>query len=169
MKNLRSFLLVMAALAFAASFAVAQSKDDGGLKALDAKWRTAMLAGDLDAVVACYAENAVMRDPHGTEQQGRAAIRASYKEWLDASKIDQVTFSGTRYETSGNLACAWGNVTIAMTPKAGGAPTTMEAYFTTIGKREKGQWAYVVDHVSPAGATAATAPGTSATPPKPGD
>ncbi|HVQ55101.1 MAG TPA: hypothetical protein VMT25_07965, partial [Thermoanaerobaculia bacterium] len=66
-KGILVFALVLAARA--------ASAEDAGCKAIDQAWKKAILAGDLDAIVANYSDDAVLWLPGMPEARGTKAIR----------------------------------------------------------------------------------------------
>lgn len=117
-------------------------------RAVDEGWRKAIITNDLNAIVALYGEDAVMWLPDAPEAKGREAIRKSYAGLLAANTVTDASFTNTHYQTSGNLSVGWGEFTLVLAPKAGGAPVSMAGYFSVIAKKEGDKWVYVVDHAS---------------------
>lgn len=136
------------------------SAEATGAEALDAAWVKAMKAGDLEAVVACYAEDAVLWLPGAPEARGSKAIREAYAGMLSANTVTDVSISDTHYETWQDLSLGWGHFVLALQPKQGGAPTIMGGRFLDVAKRIDGKWRYVADHASvgPPAAPAAAKP-----------
>jgi uncharacterized protein (TIGR02246 family) len=120
----------------------------GGPQALDEAWKTAMLAGDLDAIAACYAPDAVMIAPGAPPARGRDAILATYQAMFGGVKVVGIEFSDSHYESSGSLGAAWGTASITMTHPGAEGSMTLVASFTSVSKKIGGKWVYVVDHVS---------------------
>ena len=148
-----SRMLILALLS-SLSFATVTAASDGA-QAVDEAWRKAITANDLNAVIAIYAEDAVMWLPDAPEAKGREAIRKSYADLLAANTVTGATLTNTHYQTSGNLSVGWGNFTLTLSPKAGGNSVTLSGRFSVIARKEGGTWVYVVDHASadPAPAT----------------
>src|SRR5262245_5815988 len=126
--------------------AVPASAQDG-LKGVDEAWIRAVKAGNVDAVVALYAPDAVLYPPDALEAHGTAAIRSSYAEMLGAVVINDATID-SQYQTSGDVSVGFGKATLTMTPKAGGSPQTMSVRVTAVARKIGGKWLYVVDHAS---------------------
>ena len=124
----------------------AQAQTHGG-KVVDDAWVKAVTAGDVEAVVALYAPDAVLYAPDSMEARGTAAIRALYTAMFAANTVSNPSFT-TTYQTSGDLSTGWGTVTLTFTPKAGGAPQTMTVRVTEVVKKVNGKWLYVADHAS---------------------
>jgi uncharacterized protein (TIGR02246 family) len=116
-------------------------------KAVDDAWVKAANAGDVEALVALYAPDAVLYAPDSMEARGTAAIRALYTEMFAANTVSNASITAT-YQTVGDLSAGWGTATLTMTPKGGGAPQTMTVRVTEVTKKINGKWLYVADHAS---------------------
>ena len=121
---------------------------DRGAKALDAAWVKAMKANNLDAVVKCYAPDAVAWLPGMREARGEQAIRAAYQGLLSANTVKDATLLDTQYKTTGNVSVGWGKYSFTLVPKAGGDPVVMTGRFNEVAERRAGKWVYIVDHAS---------------------
>lgn len=151
-----------AALAFGLLFSAAAAlKAEEGAKSVDAAWLKAIKANDVDALVACYAPDAVMWLPDAPEARGAKAIRDAYAGLLAANTVADATIANAVYQTSGDLSTAWGNFTLTLKPKKGGDAVTMKGRFTAVTKKTGGKWAYVADLAS---ADPAPAPAPAARP-----
>ncbi|HWZ86955.1 MAG TPA: DUF4440 domain-containing protein [Thermoanaerobaculia bacterium] len=144
-------ILVFAAVIGLVSSARAQ---DAGAKVLDTAWVKAMKANDLEAVVACYAPDAVAWLPDAPEARGIAAIRGIYAGYFAAYTVSDAVLVSPAYEASGDLSAGWGSYVLTLNPKKGGDPVVLKGRFTAVAKKVGGKWLYVADH-------------TSATPPPP--
>lgn len=131
-----------------ASPAVAQVH---GAKIVDDAWVAAMKAGNVDAVVALYAPDAVLYAPDDMQARGTAAIRAGYTSMLSGMTITEAVIDA-QYQTVGDLSVGFGTATLTMVPKSGGSPTQMTVRVTDVARKIGGKWLYVADHASvPAG------------------
>jgi ketosteroid isomerase-like protein len=119
-----------------------------GARAVDEAWLAAVRANDLDAVMDCYAADAVMWLPDAPEARGHNAIREAYAAFFEANTITEATFANAQYETSGGLSAGWGEFTLSLTVKSDGTLTALTGRFSVIAKRQGGKWVYVVDHAS---------------------
>jgi ketosteroid isomerase-like protein len=137
--------ILVCALVFAARAAGAE---DTGCKALDASWKKAVLSGDIDAIAAHYAEDAVLWLPNMPEARGGKAIREAYAELLKDYSVTDVVMSNTVYETWQNISFGWGNFAMTLQPRKGGAPVVMNGRFTDVARQIKGKWQYVADQAS---------------------
>ena len=122
--------------------------DEGGVKSVDEAWHKAIMAGDLDAVVACYATDAVLWTPHESESKGKDAIRESFKRMLDDVKVTEMKVEDVHYHTAGDRSVGWGMFTITIKPKDGGDEQTIRGRFTEVAEKRDGKWVYVDDHAS---------------------
>jgi uncharacterized protein (TIGR02246 family) len=119
-----------------------------GSQAVDEAWTKAILANDLDAVVACYAPDAVMWTPGDPESKGGKAIREAYTALLKENTVKEAKLSETHYRTVGKTSVGWGHFSLTLAPKAGGAPVTMTGRFTDVAVENDGKWVYIADHAS---------------------
>lgn len=143
-----SLLCVLAALLVLPATALRAAEEENGVKALDEAWGKAILAGDVDAIVACYADDAVLWTPHEAECKGKDAIRDSFKRMFDDVKVTAIKMEDAHYHAMGERAVGWGTFTITVKPKDGGDEQTVRGRFTEIAEKRGGKWVYVVDHAS---------------------
>src|SRR5215218_9776264 len=71
-------------LVLSADAARAQSAD--GIKGVDDAWVAAAKRGDVEAIVALYAPDAVYYPPDAFEVRGAAAIRKAYTDWFGGTR-----------------------------------------------------------------------------------
>lgn len=145
--KLRILTGILALAVFAGVVPVAAA-EDGGAKTVDAAWVKAMKANSLDAIVACYASDAVMWFPGAPEARGTAAIRAIYAGYFADFTVTDAVLSNATYLTSGDVSGAWGDYVLTLAPRKGGAPTVLKGRFTSVSKKAGGKWAYVADQAS---------------------
>jgi len=148
MKANRFFIAEMVALTMLATGTIAPAAGEGGPKDVDEAWTKAMRANDVEAVVACYAPDAIGWFPGENQAKGTDEIRAVYKRLLGENTVTEVELTDTHYETHGERGIGWGRFKMTLTPKAGGAPTVMAGRFTEVTKPMDGRWVYAVDHAS---------------------
>lgn len=137
-----------AALAFGILLSAAALPAEDGAKSVDAAWLKAIKANDVDALVACYAPDAVMWLPDAPEARGSKAIRDAYAGLLAANTVADASISNAVYQTSGDLSTGWGNFTLTLKPKTGGDAVTMKGRFAVVSKKKGGKWAYAADLAS---------------------
>jgi uncharacterized protein (TIGR02246 family) len=121
---------------------------DSGAQIVDAAWISAIKANDIDAVMKCYAPDAIMWLPDAPTARGSKAIRAAYEGLLSANTVKDATLSEVTYRTVGKASLAWGNFSLTLVPKAGGDQVVMKGRFTEVAERRGGKWVYIVDHAS---------------------
>jgi len=119
-----------------------------GAMAVDAAWAKAMIANDLDAVVACYAEDAVLWGPGDPEAKGTKAIRDNYAALLKDNTVKEAKLIDPQYRTVGKTSVGWGRYSLTLAPKAGGATVTMAGRFIDVAVEKDGKWVYIADHGS---------------------
>lgn len=134
-----------------------------GAKTVDDAWVAAAKAGDVNALVALYAPDAVLYMPDAMEARGTAAIRKAYEDMFGAMKVTEATIS-SEYQSAGDLSVGYGTATLTMVPKAGGAPQTMTVRVTAAARQINGKWLYVADHASVPAAPPPAGPSKPATP-----
>lgn len=128
-------------------FATSTAVPDGA-QAVDEAWRKAIIANDLNAILAVYDEDAVMWLPDAPQVKGREAIRKAYADLFAVNTVTGATFANTHYQTSGDLSVGWGDFTLSMSPKAGGNAVSLAGRFSVIAKKKGEGWVYIVDHAS---------------------
>ena len=140
-------VLVLGAMVCVGLLTAVPASAQDGLKGVDEAWVRAVKAGNVDAVVALYAPDAVLYPPDAFEARGTAAIRSSYADMLGAMVINDATID-SQYQTSGDVSIGFGKATLTMTPKGGGSPTVVSVRVTAVARKIGGKWLYVVDHAS---------------------
>jgi uncharacterized protein (TIGR02246 family) len=141
-------LAVLAALLTIAVPVAAQAAAPEGVQSVDEAWAKAVKAGDLAAVLALYAPDAVAWFPDAPEARGEQAIRAGYEHLFAENVIEDAAFSNAHYKTVGDSSVGWGNFALTLRPKKGGDPVVVKGRFTEVAERRGGRWVYVVDHAS---------------------
>lgn len=119
-----------------------------GAKSLDDAWLKAAKAGDAEALTKLYAPDAVTYMPDEMKAKGTAEIRESFKKFLGANIVRDMTLTYDYATSSGNLAAHSGHFSMTIEPKAGGAAQTMEGRFSSVAIRKGGKWMYLIDHAS---------------------
>lgn len=142
-------------LSLVACVAVARAADmkpaAGGVATVEDAWAAGMKANDLDAIMKCYASDAILYMPGAPRLVGTTAIRGAYEGWLGANTITDVQLKDRGAQTAGTMSTGWGEFDITMTPKAGGDAVHMTGRYTETAVKRAGKWVYLVDHASHAG------------------
>ena len=121
-----------------------QAGDEAAVRALEAAYDTAWQGGDIEALVACLAEDAVVINPHGTIAKGRPEIRRVLGEFLSGpargsrhpSVVSRVEF------VTEDVAIVDGETTLD-DPAAPSLSTasSLTHRFTDVAVRKNGAWA----------------------------
>jgi uncharacterized protein (TIGR02246 family) len=142
----RSIVAALSAFLFLAAAAVALAEP--AIETVDAAWAKAMKAGDIEAIVACYAPDAVLWAPDEQKAVGTVEIRQVFANLLAAFEVMDAQTMNVHYKTTGDVSLAWGQFHITLMPKSGGDPITMTGRFTEVAEKRNGKWVYTVDHAS---------------------
>jgi uncharacterized protein (TIGR02246 family) len=147
-------VLLAAALTSSGRLTAAQQHP---LQTLDEAWMKAAKAGDVAAITALYAPDAVLYPPDAMEVRGTDAIRKSWEGLFSGVTVNDGKIDAV-YETAGNVSVGWGRFTMTVTQKASGRQETWEGRAMSVAKKINGKWLYVADHASmplppPPGAT----------------
>jgi uncharacterized protein (TIGR02246 family) len=94
----------------------------------------ALNAGDADAWVGEFAEDAVQMPPHSPANLGKQAIRAWSQGLLNLFRC-QFALTVDEVRVAGEWAFERGRYTIALTPKGGGAPMYEAGKYITVYER----------------------------------
>jgi len=137
-------LFALAMVLIAGSAAASESS----LKALDARWKKALLAGDAAALTNLYAPDAVLYPLDAVEARGREAIRKSFDSFLAGKKVVDFQLKVEKIEAHSGTAVGWGLWTLKIAPQAGGDPVVLEGRYMEVAKRIGGKWLFVADHAS---------------------
>jgi ketosteroid isomerase-like protein len=121
---------------------------DNGAKSEDNTWMKGMKANSVDAIMACYAPNAIGWFPGEVEAKGEKAIRDSYVKTFAEYEVKDVNLSETTYKDAGKLSLGWGKATISVVAKATGKSEVWKARYTDVAERRGERWVYIVDHAS---------------------
>jgi uncharacterized protein (TIGR02246 family) len=116
--------------------------DEAALRAADQTFERAHWKGDLETVVALYAEDAVLLPAGAPEVKGRDAIRKYYAADIAGHKSGEggMILESTQ-GVSGNLGWSSGR---AKTTAANGA-TTWTGKFLSVSRKVNGKWLYIRD------------------------
>jgi uncharacterized protein (TIGR02246 family) len=127
----------------AASTAAAAEKGS-----LGEAWSKAFKAGDLDAIMKLYANDAVGWFPGEPAAKGADAIRATYKSWFDAYSVVDVKLINEQRESDGKHSAGWGTYSMTLKAKADGKTSSSTGRYTDVTELRGKQWVYIVDHAS---------------------
>ena len=122
--------------------------DTAALKAVDEAFVQAFNKKDVDAVLACYADDAVVMDPGpALIYRGKEEIKKGFGEFFKAQPSAQLKLDETHYKTSGDLGYGYVLWTITMNGPDG-KPMEMKGRATDVMEKRGGKWVLVTDHAS---------------------
>jgi uncharacterized protein (TIGR02246 family) len=126
--------------------AVLTSADLAGIRAADSAFVAAANAGDVDALVAVYASDAVLLPPNLPPQRGRTAIRNFWGGLLKAYTLKFEVGSDT-VEGRGDLAYNVGHYRFTAVPRDKANPGMADEgkFVEILKKQQDGSWKYAVD------------------------
>lgn len=171
MRALKPMALLCCGLLVLAASTLASASDDpeATFRAGTAEWIAAYNAGDVDKIVAMYAEDAVIMPPDAPSASGHAAIRAHLTKDIEATKKAGIRLadvsSASATGTSGDLGWHTGAFTVS---DADGKAVGTGKY-SEIWQKKNGKWVLIRDiwnNDAPA-PPAAPAAAPAATPVKP--
>ncbi len=134
-------LLASAASLFliAPTMAIAAEDAAATIRAGTAAWAKAFNAGDVDAVVATYTEDAVVMPPGSPLLRGIAAIRPALAKEIAGAQAGGVTFvMGSVNDVAVFGDTAWHSGTFSVTNKSGAVVDTGK--YMEIWRRKGGKW-----------------------------
>ena len=131
------------ACAPAAQPAVDTAAEEAALKAVTAEWLGAYNAGDVEKIVAMYAEDAVLMPPHAAVATGHAAIRAFLTSDTAGAKAAGVKLvpGPSTAGVAGDTGWESGSYTIT---DASGATVDSGSYLS-VSRKVNGKWLFVRD------------------------
>ncbi len=144
----RTFTLVLLALAWAIAACQPAApelpqEDLMAIRALTDSWHDAFNAGDYDALVQLYTEDAVMMPPNQAAAEGRAAVQAWLGEFPTTS---EVSLTIVNIDGRGDLAYVRGTYSLTITME--GMPEAIRdtgKYLEIRRRQPDGSWPIAVD------------------------
>ena len=123
--------------------------EEKAIRDAETAWANVVPTGDVDKVVAFYAEDAVMLPPGEGVATGKAAIRASWSQLLGLTDL-KLTWAPTKVEVakSGDLAYDVGTYAMSYKDASGKAVNDIGKFSTVWRKEATGGWKVVVDIIN---------------------
>jgi uncharacterized protein (TIGR02246 family) len=118
--------------------------DEAAIRAINPVWFKSYNAGDVESIVALYAEDAVLNPPGAPAARGHDAIGDYLKKDIASSAAPGVSLNGpstTDVGVSGGLGWEWGTFTVT---NKSGATVDRGKYVTVCAKRD-GKWFIIRD------------------------
>ena len=139
-------LLCCGLLALAAS-TIALASDDKSpedtFRAGTAEWVAAYNAGDVDKIVALYAEDAIVMPPDAPSASGHAAIRAHMTKDIASTKAAGVTLSDVNSSAGASGDLGWHAGSFAVLDADG--KTVGTGKYSEIWQKKNGKWLIIRD------------------------
>jgi uncharacterized protein (TIGR02246 family) len=145
----RRIPLLLAVVLALASVPVLAASDVEALKALDQEFAGAFTARDTGAIMAYYADDAVVMDPGPSLWiKGRDEIRKSFEGFFGGIDTVQFTIHDVTYKIDGAVAYGYGLWDLSFKDTKTGKPVMMKGRGVTVFEKRGGKWRAVVDHAS---------------------
>jgi uncharacterized protein (TIGR02246 family) len=135
--------VVLSACAPAAPPAADSAAEEAALKAATASWLEAYNAGDVEKIVALYAEDGVLMPPHAAVATGHAAIRAFLTADTAGAKAAGVKLvpGAAVAGVAGDTGWESGSYTVTDTSGV----TVDSGSYLSVSRKVDGKWLYVRD------------------------
>jgi ketosteroid isomerase-like protein len=130
--------------AVASAAAPDTAADLAAIRAVNPAWFKAYNSGDVEGVVALYADDATLGTPGVAPAHGTAAIREAYTKDISgfrAANLSQASGANGEFGVSGDLGYEWN--TFAVTDKSG--KTVDTGKYLTVFARRNGKWQIIQD------------------------
>ena len=126
--------------------ALAQTEDDiAAVKGVHDRYAAAVIAGDLEAWISLWSDDAVRMAPDAPASYGKEDIRAAVEGGFDLFNM-QMTIDFAEVVVPGDWAFARGPFTHTLTPKAGGESLSLVGkYLTIFARQADGSWKIGID------------------------
>ena len=136
-------MITLSACAPAAPPPVDTAAEEAAVKAVTAAWLDAYNAGDVEKIVAMYAEDAVLMPPHAAVATGHAGIRAFLTTDAAAAKAAGVKLvpGAATAGVAGDTGWESGSYTVA---NASGATVDSGSYLS-VSRKSNGKWLLIRD------------------------
>ncbi|PBM99990.1 YybH family protein [Pseudomonas aeruginosa] len=120
---------------------------NSGASEVGKAWGKALEAGDSKTLARMHSASTVLYGTDSAVTVGKKAIMAGYDALFSrySAKVDVHDASWVR---QGPLLNSWGQYTLTLTPRDGGAPTKVKGRFSDTAVWVDDHWQYLVDHVS---------------------
>jgi uncharacterized protein (TIGR02246 family) len=118
--------------------------DEAAIRAINPAWFEAYNGGNVDGVVALYADDAVLSIPGAPPSRGIAAIREAYVKdmaAMAAAGLKNNQGPAPEFGVSGDLGWEWNTFSVT---DAAGATVDTGKYVTVYGRRD-GKWMIIRD------------------------
>ena len=119
--------------------------DERAIRNLFAQWLRATVADDVTQILPLMADDVVFLRPGHPPMRGKDAFAASFSEAIGKARIES-DWKAEEIRVTGDLAFCWSNLSITVTPRAGGPPMRRSGDILSILRREPGSgWVVIRD------------------------
>ena len=147
--NWKSIVLAISCVALVASGCQQKPQhnhaaDEAAIRAVNPEWFKAYNAGDVNSLVALYAEDGVVCPPGAPASRGHAAMREYFPKDVAGSAAAGITLSsGSSSDVGVSGDLGWESGTFTATDKSGA--TVDAGKFVTLLERRGGKWLIIRD------------------------
>lgn len=135
--------IALSACAPAAPPAIDTAAEEAALKAVTASWLNAYNAGDVETIVATYAEDGVLMPPHGAVAKGQAGIRTFITADTAGAKAAGVKLVPGEATAGVTGDTGWESGSYTITDASGA--TVDSGSYLSVSRKVNGKWLYVRD------------------------
>lgn len=116
------------------------TNDEKAIRNVISSWQKAIAEGDLDRILTLMSEDVVFLTPGQPPMHGRETFAAASR--TNAGQIDiEASGEPVEIQVSGDMAYAWTNLTVTITPRNGDTPTRRRGSTLSIfRKTAAGNW-----------------------------
>lgn len=124
-----------------------KSAEVAAILAQDGRWERGVSSGNVDSVMAVYADDAISMSDGMPAAKGKAAVRESYANFLKAKPRDvKLTSSDANFSDDGTVAYEHGSFAGTL-DGPDGKPMKMAGDYIAVWKRFGGEWK-IVEEIS---------------------
>jgi len=113
--------------------------DAKAIKDVAKAYRKASVDGDVKALMALYADNAIEMPPNEAALKGKASIEAHYRKQMEKAKLTSLDFTHLDTQASGDIGYDVGSYTQTLRPASGGEMKD-SGHYTVVLKKTGGAW-----------------------------
>ena len=118
---------------------------DAPIRQFFEEWHRATIAEDTARLLDLMAEDVVFLAPGQPPMQGRDAFAKAFTDALQHVRIEP-TSTIHDITINGHMACCWAELTVTLTPRAGGPPRVRKGHnLTVLRQRTSGEWVLLRD------------------------
>lgn len=117
----------------------AETADANAIKNVAETYRKASVDGDVKALMALYAEDAIEFPPNEPMLKGKASIEAFYRRQMEKAKLISLEFTHLDTRASGDIGYDVGAYRQTLKPASGGEVKD-SGHYTVIVKKVGGEW-----------------------------